>query len=213
MTLVEDIERLLPGRSQLDLLTAQIAAIDAWNLAQHAEEAAAEAELMTRERRLDLNRRIEARRREQEALIARADDQLRDSGDVLRGRARTRAVLAHRNEWLRDSVAQRLESRGVCVVGVFEDGAAAAGTAVVEQPDLVFVEERLPTMSGVEVLRRVRRFSPGTVVGIQCLDGDGIRPLVDAGAQAVFTRRVPPHEMADELLHCLASRGVPVSVA
>ncbi len=135
---------------------------------------------------------MEARRREQQALLARADQHLRESGQVLSGRAPTRAVLAHRNAWLRDAVAARLTAEGVEVVGVFEDGADAAGTVVIEQPDLLLVEDRLPTLTGLEVVRRVRGFAPLTVVGAQVLDSAGVQALVDAGAQAVFTRRVPP---------------------
>jgi CheY-like chemotaxis protein len=191
------------GRTQLDLMTAQLAAVDAWNAARRASEHAAEAVTLTREMRLDLSRRMEARRREQQALLARADAQLRESGGVLSGRARTRAVLAHRNAWLRDTVAKRLESRGIAVVGAFEDGAEAAGTIVVEQPDLVLVEDRLPTLSGVEVVRRVRTFAPDAVVGAQCMDAAGVQALVEAGAAAVFTRRIPPAEIADGLLDCL----------
>ena len=202
-----------PGRSQLDLMTAQLDAIDAWNKARRPSESAAAGVPLTREMRLDLSRRTEARRREQEALLARAAMQLRESGGVVAGRARTRAVLAHRNGWLRDSVAKRLEERGVAVVGLFDDGAEAAGTIVAEQPDLVLVEDRLPTLSGVEVVRRVRTFAPTAVVGAQCLDGSGVRFLVDAGAQAVFTRRIPPADIADQLLECLVGDGPPVTVS
>ena len=200
------------GRSQLDLMTAQLAAIDAWHRARRASESPADTVAMTREMRLDLNRRMDARRREQEALLARADQQLRTSGGVLNGHVPTRALLAHRNAWLRETVAKRLEARGIAVVGLFEDGAEAAGTVVVEQPDIVLVEDRLPTLSGVDVVRRVREFAPQAVVGAQVLDSDGIRALVEAGAQAVFTRRIPPVEIADQLLECLQGGGRPVAL-
>lgn len=193
----------LAGRSQLDVMTAQLRAIEAWNAARRASDAAAESLVLTREMRLDLSRRLDARRREQQALVARAEAQLRESGSVLAGRVGTRAVIAHRNAWLRDNVARRLAERGVTVVGVFDDGAEAAGTVVVEQPDLVLVEDRLPTLSGLELVRRVRTFAPDAVVGAQCLDGTGVRELVDAGAHAVFTRRIPPVEIADQLVDCL----------
>lgn len=198
-------DSLPASRTPLDLMTAQIAAIEAWNAARRASECATQAGGLTREMRLDLSRSGEARRREQEALVARADAQLRESGGLLGGGPGLRAVLAHRNAWLRDRVAQRLEERGVAVVGSFADGAEAAGTIVVEQPDLVLVEDRLPTLSGVEVVRRVRTFAPEAVVGAQCLDGDGVRPLVEAGAQAVFTRRIPPLDIADQLVECLGA--------
>lgn len=208
----EDDEVLLPGRSQLELMTAQLEAIDAWHRARRASEVAAESVALTREMRLDLSRRMDASRREQQALLARADQQLRDSGELLSGRAPTRAVLAHRNAWLRDAVAARLEGRGINVVGVFDDGAEAAGTVVVEQPDLLLVEDRLPTLSGLELVQRVREFAPEAVVGALCLDAGGITAFIDAGAQAVFTRRVPPVEIADQLVRCLIAGGRPVAV-
>jgi len=193
------------GRTQLDLMTAQLEAVDAWHRARRAAAVAADSAAVTRESRLDLSRRMDARRHEQQALLARADQHLRESGQVLTGRAPTRAVLAHRNGWLRDAVAKRLTAEGVEVVGMFEDGADAAGTLVVEQPDLLLVEDRLPTLTGVEVVRRARDFSPQTVVGAQVLDSAGVQALVDAGAQAVFTRRVPPAEIADRLLSYVRS--------
>ena len=208
----EPDQALPPGRQNLDLMTAQLQAIDAWNAARRASEAAAEAVSLTREMRLDLSRRMEARRREQRAVIARAQAQLEQSGGVLSERARTRAVLAHRNTWLRDTVAKRLEERGVTIAGAFDDGADAAGAIVVEQPELVLVEDRLPTLSGLEVVRRVRTFAPATIVGVQCLDGDGVQTLADAGAQAVFTRRIPPVEIADQLLECYVAGGRPLAL-
>ena len=181
----------------------QVRAIDAWNAAQRAAEHAAESSALTREMRLDLSRRLEARRREQQALLARAEQQLSASGDVLASRLAQRAVLAHRNTWLRDKVADGLRAHGIMVVGVFEDGADAAGTIVVEQPDLVFVEDRLPTLSGAQVIGRARTYAPHAVLGAQVLDGAGVPAMVDAGAAAVFTRRVPPAEIADQLFACL----------
>jgi len=192
------------GRRQLDLMTAQLDAVAAWHCARRTAEAA-ESAAVTRESRLDLSRRMDARRREQQALLARADQHLRECGQVLAGRAPTRAVLAHRNPWLRDAVAERLTAEGIEVVGTFEDGADAAGTLVIEQPDLLLVEDRLPTLTGIEVVRRAREFAPLTVVGAQVLDGAGVQALVDAGAQAVFTRRVPPAEIADRLLSYVRS--------
>ena len=196
-----------PPRSQLELLQSQLAAIDAWNRARRACEEAEASVDMTREMRLDVSRRMEARRREQAAVVARADAHLRASGTVVAKNAAPRAVLAHRSTWLRDKVAARLTDSGVTVVASLEDGADAAGVVVVEQPDLVLVEDRLPTLPGQELVRRVRSFSPRTLVGVHVLDGGAVAPFMDAGAQAVFTRRIPPVEIADELLTCLKAGG------
>lgn len=194
------------GRSQLELLTAQVRAIDAWNRSNRLSRDAAEVIGLTREMRLDLSHRMEARRREQAALVARVDEQLRSSGQLLVARRPVRAVLAHRNDWLAGKVVSRLEERGVVVVGVFGDGADAAGTIVAEQPELVFLEDRLPSLAGSDLVRRVRDFSPLTVIGAQVEDSRGIAPLVDVGAHAVFTRRIPPVDMADQLMGCLSDR-------
>ena len=192
-----------PGRSQLELLTAQVRAIDAWNRSNRLSRDADAVIGLTREMRLDLNHRMEARRREQVALVARVDEQLRSSGQLLSTRRPLRAVLAHRNAWLSGKVSARLEERGVTVVGVFSDGADAAGTIVAEQPELVFFEDRLPSLAGGDLVRRVRDFSPLSVIGAQVEDSRGIAPLVDVGAHAVFTRRIPPVDIADQLLACL----------
>lgn len=197
-------------RDQFELATAQLRAIDAWNQAQRLAEDAARSAAVSREMRLDVTRRAQARRREHAALLARAAEQLQTSGDLLTGDLVPRALIAHRSEWVRNRVAGRLAGVGVRVVGVFEDGADAAGTLVVEQPDLLLVEDRLPTLSGLDVVRRARTFSPATVVGAQTPDASGFAALVDAGAAAVFTRRVPPDEIADQLVTCLRHRqGVP----
>jgi CheY-like chemotaxis protein len=200
------------GRSQLDLLKAQVQAIDAWNRSNRLSRDVAEVVGLTREMRLDLSHRMEARRREQAALVARVDAQLRTSGHLLAARRPLRAVLAHRNEWLSGKVSGRLEERGVAVVGLFTDGADAAGTIVAEQPDLVFLEDRLPSLAGSDLVRRVRDFSPLSVIGAQVEDSRGIAPLVDVGAHAVFTRRIPPVEMADQLLACLHGEQRTISV-
>ncbi len=153
--------------------------------------------------RLDLSRRTEGRRREQAAIVARADAQFRISGDVLHVVADRRAVIAHRNEWMTRKIQELLAARQVRVVGAFDYGADAAGTIVAEQPDLVIVEDRLSTLTGVDVVREVRGYSPYSLIGAQALDSTAVAALVDAGAHAVFTRRVPPADIVDQLLACL----------
>ena len=191
------------SRNDLDVIKAQTHAIEAWTRAHQTWERSARAGALTREMRLDLDRRMGARRREQAAMIARADAQLRLSGHVFATARPLRAVVAHRNEWMTQKITDLLADRKVHVVGAFVDGADAAGTVVAEQPDLVLVEDRLPTLSGVDVVREVREYSPLSVVGAQALDGLGFSALVDAGAHAVFTRRIPPSDIVDQLLTCI----------
>jgi CheY-like chemotaxis protein len=193
-----------PGRrTELDIMKAQVQAIDAWSRAHELREAAASAASLTREMRLDMSRRMEGRRRQQAAIVTRTDAQLRRSGDVLHVATPPRAVIAHRNEWMTQKLQELLSAREVRVVGAFDDGADAAGTIVAEQPDLVIVEDRLSTLTGVDVVREAREYSPYSLIGAQALDRDGVSALVDAGAHAVFTRRVPPADVVDQLLACM----------
>jgi two-component system response regulator RegX3 len=89
---------------------------------------------------------------------------------------------------------------GTTVLGVLDDGAAAVGWAVADQPDLLLLEEMLPTVPGREVVRRVREFSPSTVVAVQVGYADDVRPMLEAGAHLAVPRRVPPAELAATLL-------------
>lgn len=205
-------EPLPSGRSHEELAKTQLAAIDAWNRARCSTEAAAEPTRVSREMRLDLTRQREAVQREHAALLARSEQVLRLSGRQLPETVPVRAVLAHRSAWVRDRVAGRLGEAGVEVVGAFEDGAEASGTIVVEQPDLVLVEDLLPTVPGLQVLRRVRTFSPWAVTAAQVGDSGSIDAFVEAGAAAVVTRRVPPDDLADHLLRCLSSSQAPITV-
>ncbi|HEU0104220.1 MAG TPA: hypothetical protein VFR07_18065 [Mycobacteriales bacterium] len=199
-----------PLRSEAELIADQLAGIASWTSARPLREAVAASVTLSREMRLDLKRRMEVRRREQAGLLARASYQL-EQGDRVLGR-RPRAVLVHRNSWLSGKVADRLQALGVQVIGRFEDGADATGAVVVEQPEIVLVEDRLPTLSGLEVLERATRFAPRTLVGAQLLDADERDIYLEAGAQAVFTRRVPPEMIADQLVDCLAGPAGPLSV-
>ncbi len=147
--------------------------------------------------RLDLRRRAESRRREQDALVGRAEQQMRESRILL---GRVRAVVAHRSDYLRNGVTEALQREGVVVVAQLDNGADTLGLSVVEQPDLLLVDELLPSLTGLEVVSEMRVLSPRTVIG-GCAEGhDGVRRLLEAGARAAFSRRVPPQEVAAGLL-------------
>jgi DNA-binding NarL/FixJ family response regulator len=109
-------------------------------------------------------------------------------------------VLVHRREWVRDKVADGLERGGVRVVALLDNGADAVGVAVVEQPDLLLVEDALPMCTGSEVIREVRTFSARTRIAAQVAGDVGLASVLEAGAEAAFTRRVPPADIARALL-------------
>lgn len=187
-------------RSQLDLAAQQLRAVERFNRARRMREQAAAAAARSRELRMDAARSLEVLRREHDAVVARTDEQLRESGRLLRSAADRRVVLALRNDWLLRTLEQTLEGSGVHVVARTDNGADAVGLVVAEQPDVVLVEDTLAMVPGVEVIREIRHFCPETLVVAQAAHGDRVGDLLDAGASAVFTRRTSPQEVAQALL-------------
>ena len=188
-------------RDAVTVLQAQLHGMDRLHVVRHAVEAAHDAVHRSREAQLDARRRLDVVRRQQEALIARAQEQL-VSCRRLADRDRPQVLLAHRNDWFRGKVGDRL-SELHCDLVVVETGADVVGAAAADQPDLVVVEEQLPMMQGDEVLRLVRELAPESRIAVQALDERRVAGLLEQGASAVFTRRVPPVEVADAALDLL----------
>lgn len=188
--------------TDLDLAVLQVRAIDRFNDYRREAQAAADA-ASSREARMDANRLRDVLRRQHEALVAHCDEQSMTACKPALSLADRRVVIAHRNEWFSGKVAAGLTELGLRVVATTGSGADAVGVAVAEQPDLMLVEDVLPMTTGVQVVRQVRRFSPGTLVAAQVGYGDGMPPLLDAGAAAVFVRSIPPGDVATRLLELL----------
>jgi CheY-like chemotaxis protein len=187
-------------RSDADLLAAQLDAIAHWHRLTGGRERSLRGQ--SRESRLDAARRRDIADREHAALLAWADRGL-DVEFIPGHGAVPRAVVAHRNDWLRTKVTASFRERGVDVVASTDDGAQAVAAVVIEQPDVVFVEDLLPTLSGLEVIQRTRALAPDALIGAHALGQSGMPPLLDAGARATFSRRIPPAEIVAELVACL----------
>ena len=192
-------------RSDLELAEQQLAAIESFNRARHMREQAAAAAARSREMRMDAARSLDILRRQHDAVVSRAHEQLEASGQLLHSRAERRVVLAHRSDWLVRKVTRALEGRGVHVLAGTDNGAEAVGTAVAEQPDLVLVDDTLAMLSGVEVVREVRRFCPDAMVAAQIAHGYQVGQYLDAGATTVFTRRSAPADVVHSLLELVGA--------
>ena len=193
-------------------LEQQERAVTAWQLHATALTHAARGGADSREAGMDSQRRLEALRRTERALQAHSELMLQRTADVLHDTA-PGALLVHRNEWLRSKLTARLAELGIRVRAEAEDGADGLGMAIAEQPEVMFIEDRLPSVTAVELVHEVRQFSPVTLIAAQVEHDDEVAALLDAGASAVFSRRVPPKVMADEvesLLH--ARKSAPVVV-
>lgn len=186
-------------RSDADLLIAQLGALDAWHRYMQRDPAGIPGQ--SRESRLDEARRRDVADRERAAMHAWAAAALRNTAPFGRGTV-PRAVVAHRNEWLRNKLTEAFRRHDVEVVASVNDGAEAAAAVVMEQPDVFFVEELLPSLSGLELIARTKLFAPKALIGVHALGQSRIPPLLKAGARAAFSRRIPPADIATELVAC-----------
>ena len=182
-----------------ELVELQLQALEVWNRARAAAERAAAVTTASREVRMDLDRRMDVLRAQQAAIVEHTEQQLRASVRLLHADLPRRAVVAHRNEWFVQKVCGDLEACGVEVVARLENGAEAVGIAVAEQPDLVIVEDRLAMLSGEDVVRDVRRYAPRALIAAQVAYEDRVAPMLEAGADTAYTRRVPPLDLSADV--------------
>lgn len=198
-----------PGQhTEVELTRMQLEAVHAWHEARRVAERAAEVRTASREARMDLARRMDVLREQHRAIVARTEQHLDASVHLLARTVDSRAVIVHRNAWFSEKLGAELEDHGVEVVAALENGAHGVGLAVAEQPDILLVEDTLPMLPGEEVVREVRRFSPSTLVVAHVAYEDRIAALLDAGARAAFTRRVPPADVARDVLALLDGEQV-----
>jgi CheY-like chemotaxis protein len=197
------------SRTVLELLQDQLDGVAAWQIAARARELADRARQDNRELRLDARRRLESLRRANAALIAQSEATITEALHVL-DVAPPRAVVVHRQDWMREKLAVGLSEHGLAVIAEADDGADALGICIAEQPDLLLLEDRLPSMTATEVLSAVREFSPCTLAAAQVESDRSIGPMLDAGAAAVFGRRVPVATVCEQLAEFLTDHPVEV---
>ncbi len=140
------------------------------------------------------------------AVLARAELQLRQTGDLMWADSSCRAVLAHRDVWWRERVADYLTALGVQVIAQAGDGADVVGVLVVEQPDLVVVQDLLPLLPGLQVVRQARRYAPTSLIAAHLLDSRQAQSFLTAGADVAFSRLDRPGEIAEQLVALLCDR-------
>ena len=208
MTHVEDSKAASAAsrRNEIDLVQAQLRGIEQLTQAVRLAEDTTGAATRSRELRMDAARELEILRRHQSALIARTHEQLQESGTHPMGTAATTVVLVHRNEWFAGKVSEALAEGGCVVLPRLENGADALGLVVAEQPDLVLVEDKIPMVPAARLIQDIRKLCPDTLVAAHVSYGDDVGPMLEAGAAQVFTRQVPPAEVASALLTALTPK-------
>ncbi len=182
------------------LVARQVEAIDAWNLArEQRQDLHKAAQGLTREDRLNAARRLDVLWRVQQAILARAAEFLAREPEPLAWPLPRRAVIAHRQEWFVNQLSAALSEHAIRVVAATDNGADALGFVIAEQPDLLFVEDKLAMFTGLELTAETHLFAANTIVAAQASNNDDVARMLDAEARHAFARQVPPADIADAL--------------
>jgi DNA-binding NarL/FixJ family response regulator len=111
---------------------------------------------------------------------------------------RIRFLIADDQQIIREGLAGMLSREpGLELVGVAENGQAAAELAAALRPDIVLMDLRMPVMTGAQAIRQIRKTCPETrVIILTVYDNDeelfdGLR----AGAKAFLLKDVSREEL------------------
>ncbi|HEX2050384.1 MAG TPA: response regulator transcription factor [Actinomycetota bacterium] len=111
----------------------------------------------------------------------------------------------------RDGVRSDLESRGVAtVVAEASDGGEAIERAAEEMPDVVLMDLRMPTVSGVDATRSIVEAAPHVRVLIVSASGEeaDVLEAVKAGASGYLLKSATADEIADAVRRVHAGEPV-----
>ncbi len=110
-------------------------------------------------------------------------------------------LIADDHPLFRDGIASLLLAAGYEVVGQVGDGETAVTEVMRLQPDLVFMDIRMPGIDGIEALRQIKTRRPDVqIVMLTASESDaGLVEAVQAGASGYLLKSLD----ADELLASL----------
>jgi DNA-binding NarL/FixJ family response regulator len=110
-----------------------------------------------------------------------------------------RVFLADDNALFRDGLAQLLNSDGRFeVVGQASTGEEAVTAVNERRPDLILMDLRMPGMSGVEAIRRIRAADREVPIGVLTIfeSPEYVQSALDAGASGYVAKDATPAELS-----------------
>ncbi|HEV2967025.1 MAG TPA: response regulator [Candidatus Dormibacteraeota bacterium] len=117
-----------------------------------------------------------------------------------------KVLIVEDDQSLRVVIRMVLEQAGYAVVEA-SHGAAALELMESEMPDLVLADVRMPHMSGVELIARLRSSSRTASVPIVLLSGLVLDPEVARLADAVVAKPFEPADLVAAISGSLDARG------
>ncbi|HID57378.1 TPA: response regulator [Candidatus Poribacteria bacterium] len=112
-----------------------------------------------------------------------------------------RAFIADGDPESREIIRRSLAEKGVQVIGEADEGERCLEMIRENPPDLLFVEDELPGISGTEVARRVSAEMPGTVVVMTSYEGrfHSLRRAMQSGAREFLLKPIEPEDIEEVL--------------
>ena len=112
-----------------------------------------------------------------------------------------RILVVDDHSLFREGIVGLLTAGGMEVVGQAGDGPSALSEATRLRPDLVLLDINMPDMSGLEVLRELRRRLPKTTVVILTVsdDDDDLVEAIKAGARGYLLKTVGANVLLERL--------------
>lgn len=118
---------------------------------------------------------------------------------------------------LREGLAAVIDSQpDMLMVAQAANGSEAVAEFRRHRPDVTLMDLRLPDMSGIDVLARIRaEFPDARVIMLTTYEGDvDVQRSLAAGARGYLLKSTPPHELLDAIRQVHAGRKrVPPEVA
>ena len=122
---------------------------------------------------------------------------------------KVRVLCVEDDPQLRAFLLAQLKARGFQAHAV-SDGAQAIDLAAIFQPQLILLDLSLPTLDGLEFLRRLREWSRAPVIVLSARDEELVKiKALDEGADAYLVKPVKPQELLSLLEEKLKNREEP----
>jgi CheY-like chemotaxis protein len=141
-----------------------------------------------------------ARQEDVQRALAREQRSPIQSGTTTRSGIKLRVVIADDNASVREGLREVISAEpDLVLVGVAADGAEALRLITEHRPDLAVLDNDMPRLTGLDVLRAVRDSIPQTAVVMFTLD-DSIRDsALAAGAATVLPKDTPIDTLLAEI--------------
>ncbi len=112
--------------------------------------------------------------------------------------SKIRILVVDDHPVVREGIASMLERQSdMEVIGEADNGAVAVEKCLVNSPDIVLMDLRMPTMDGVEAMRRISEKQPDVrFIVLTTFDNDDyIFKGIEAGARAYLLKDAPREEL------------------